>query len=237
MSTVQETVISTPELLELILSHLTMRDLLVTAPLVCKTWQFTTLTPTLQRALFFQADLAIPSSQSQSAPLFNPLLVELFPAFFAQETEDRWHWPNADMIMAMPWSKAPDAFRRQEASWRRMLVTQPPARTMIVSELRCARSGRRVRRSVLRNLELRMGLLYDIAVPFVDRVSSAFYICWGSDVNNAPERADLALNVIFTKQCKQGGAAQIDDQFYTEDTERVEIDFGHWEVVDNMEDD
>ncbi|KAJ7731951.1 hypothetical protein B0H14DRAFT_3517764 [Mycena olivaceomarginata] len=37
-------VMSTPELLELTLSHLPMRDLLVTAPLVSKTWQVLTLT-------------------------------------------------------------------------------------------------------------------------------------------------------------------------------------------------
>ncbi|KAJ7348323.1 hypothetical protein DFH08DRAFT_865784 [Mycena albidolilacea] len=70
MSNALVVVMSTPELLELTLSHLPMRDLLVTAPLVSKTWQALTLTPALQRALFFQPD---PSSLS----VHNPLLVEL----------------------------------------------------------------------------------------------------------------------------------------------------------------
>ncbi|KAJ7813868.1 hypothetical protein B0H14DRAFT_2851835 [Mycena olivaceomarginata] len=98
MSAAQDTVISMPELLELILALLPMRHLLLVAPLVSKTWQAITLTPGPQRTLFFQPDLG-------SEPIQNPLLVE-----------------------------AEDAFKREGASWRRMLVTQPPARTMTVVE-------------------------------------------------------------------------------------------------------
>jgi hypothetical protein len=53
-----------------------MRDLLVTVPLVRKTWQAVTLTPTLQRALFFQSD---PSSP----PVQNYFLVKMLSPFFA----------------------------------------------------------------------------------------------------------------------------------------------------------
>ncbi|KAJ7860098.1 hypothetical protein B0H14DRAFT_3446289 [Mycena olivaceomarginata] len=44
-----------------------MRDLLVTAPLVGKTWQALTLIPVLQRTLFFHPDLS-------SDPAQNPLM-------------------------------------------------------------------------------------------------------------------------------------------------------------------
>jgi hypothetical protein len=115
MSNTQNIVISTPELLELMLSRLPMRDLLVAAPLVSKMWQALTLTPALQRALFLQPD---PSSERVQ----NPLLVELFPPFFAPEQPSRWSWPDAEAIQSMPWSKAPEAFKWPEASWRRMLV-------------------------------------------------------------------------------------------------------------------
>ncbi|KAJ7490550.1 hypothetical protein FB451DRAFT_1079334, partial [Mycena latifolia] len=157
MSTAKDTVMTTPELLELTLSQLPIRDLLVTAPLVCKTWQAITLLPSLQRTFFFQPDLS-------SEPVQNPLLAELFSPFFTPEGPNRWSWPgDADSIMAMPWYKAPDAFKREDASWRRMLVTQPPAQTIIVTERRHARGGDSERRAVLNGLSLRMGTLYDIA--------------------------------------------------------------------------
>ncbi|KAJ6585709.1 hypothetical protein B0H19DRAFT_842999, partial [Mycena capillaripes] len=160
MSTAQETVIFTPELLEQILARLPMRALLVTTPLVSKTWQAITLTTAFQRALFFQADPA----SSKYEPRRNPLLVELFPPFFRHELdpENRWGWPGAGAIKAMPWSHAPEAFRRPEASWRRMLVQQPPAQTMLVTETCHGQFGDSQRRATLHDLELRMGMLYDL---------------------------------------------------------------------------
>ncbi|KAJ7696980.1 hypothetical protein B0H17DRAFT_881974, partial [Mycena rosella] len=157
MSTATDIVISTPELLEHTLAQLPMRDLLVTAPLVSKTWHAITLSPTLQRALFFQPD---PLSNAVQK---NPLLVEIFPPFFAPEGRNRWSWPGeASTIMSMPWSKAPDAFKRKEASWRRMLVTQPPAQTMAIIETRHGQLGDSERQAVLDDLSLRMGVLYDL---------------------------------------------------------------------------
>ncbi|KAF7377268.1 putative f-box domain protein [Mycena sanguinolenta] len=129
MSIAQITVISSPELLEHTLVQLSLRDLLVTAPLVSKTWQAITLTPTLQRLLFFQPD-------TSSGRAENPLLVELFAPFFVPGGPNRWTWPNFEAIKSMPWSKAPEAFKRPEASWRRMLVTQSPARRLVITE-RC----------------------------------------------------------------------------------------------------
>ncbi|KAJ6537697.1 hypothetical protein B0H19DRAFT_1180680 [Mycena capillaripes] len=207
MSTAKVTVASTPELLELILTHLPMRDLLVAAPLVSKTWQTITLSPTLQRALFFQAD---PSSE----PICNPLLVEMFPPFFAQPGENRWLWPGkASSIMAMPWSKAPGAFKRKEASWRRMLVAQPPVQKMIITETRHNRGGDSERRAVVNDLSLRMGRLYDLALPFIDRVASSFCIQWRED---ASREGDLTLAVIYTKQCSLHFRRMIDEEFYSD---------------------
>ncbi|KAJ6475153.1 hypothetical protein DFH09DRAFT_1379901 [Mycena vulgaris] len=166
MSTAKIVVISTPELLELVLSHLPMRDLLVTAPLVSKTWQAITLSSTPQRALFFQPD---PSAE----PVQNPFLVEIFPPFFAPEGDSRRSWPgNVFSIRRIFWSKPSDAFRRKEASWQRMLVMQPPAQKMTVTEIRHGRGGDFERRAVLDDLSLRMGILYNLAVPFIDHAAS-----------------------------------------------------------------
>ncbi|KAJ7813886.1 hypothetical protein B0H14DRAFT_3477524 [Mycena olivaceomarginata] len=101
MSTAQDTVISMPELLELILA------LLPSAPyfscLVSKTWQAITLTPGPQSTLFLQPDRG-------SEPIQNPLLVVTFPPFFASEPADEHE-------MRMPWAaKAEDAFKRKDAS-------------------------------------------------------------------------------------------------------------------------
>ncbi|KAJ6482720.1 hypothetical protein C8R45DRAFT_799460, partial [Mycena sanguinolenta] len=159
----QATVLSIPELLEHTLAHLPMRDLLVTVPLVSKWWQAVTLTPTIQRLLFFQPD---DSSSGDSVRTENPLLVEFFPPFFVPEARDRWSRPNYKAIESMPWSKAPDAFRRPEASWRRMLVTQPPAKNLPIT-LRCHANRRdSLRRGVLDDPCLRMGVLYDLVLPF-----------------------------------------------------------------------
>ncbi|KAJ7304870.1 hypothetical protein DFH08DRAFT_671386, partial [Mycena albidolilacea] len=148
-------VISTPELLELILSRLPMRNLLVTVPLVSKTWQALTRTPALQRTLFFRPDLSF-------EPAINPLLVMLFPPFFSGEKMRRWSWPDAEAIQSMPWAKAPEVFKRREASWRRLLVIQPPAPEMIVTEHCHARHGHFERSGVLDDPCLRMGVLYDL---------------------------------------------------------------------------
>ncbi|KAJ6464468.1 hypothetical protein C8R45DRAFT_799919, partial [Mycena sanguinolenta] len=131
MSNSQDQVISTPELVELTLSHLPIRELLVTAPLVCKTWRALTLTPALQRALFFE-----PDSSYRAERIRNPLLTEMFAPFFSAEEPSTNYWvrPNARDIRSMPWSKAPGAFNRPEASWRRMLVAQPPPQKMLVTE-------------------------------------------------------------------------------------------------------
>ncbi|KAJ7092263.1 hypothetical protein B0H15DRAFT_749104, partial [Mycena belliarum] len=127
----RDTVLATPELVELVLSQLPMRDLLLRAPLVCKMWHATTLSPDLQRALFFAPDLD-PCSDVASAPVHNPLLAKLFPPFFDSTPEHRRYWPTARTIIFMPAARAPAPFARPNASWRRMLVTQPPPQTMRV---------------------------------------------------------------------------------------------------------
>ncbi|KAJ7744769.1 hypothetical protein DFH07DRAFT_963614 [Mycena maculata] len=84
MSTTLDKVLSTPELLELILARLPMRNLLFNALLVSKTWHAIVILPSLQRTLFFQPDhLCFP-------PIQNPLLAEKFPPFFAALPRARW---------------------------------------------------------------------------------------------------------------------------------------------------
>ncbi|KAJ6533388.1 hypothetical protein DFH09DRAFT_820291, partial [Mycena vulgaris] len=156
----RDSVVQTPELVEHTLALLPIRDLLVTVPLVNKMWQAITLSPTLQRALFLEAD----PTASASHPVKNPLLVELFQPFFASNAAKKYPWPgSAASILAMPWAQAPEAFKRADASWRRMLVTQPPAQTMVVIQNSHGMGGMSERRAVLRDHPLRMSMLYDFA--------------------------------------------------------------------------
>ncbi|KAJ6451224.1 hypothetical protein C8R47DRAFT_1170273 [Mycena vitilis] len=228
MSTVSpatETVLATPELLEQLLAFLSMRDLLLIAPLVSKTWQAITFTPRLQRILFFQADPASTSAE----PVQNPLLVEIFSPFFIRdlETQSRWSWPDAKTIIALPWASAPAAFRRPDASWRRMLVQQPPLRHLPVTEIRHGRMGDWKRRAKMVDVELRMGTLYDLVLPLIDRPASSFRIRW-----NGTADEDVALDAIFTTQCCRGVPPPLDKQFYTQGTyewsKRIKLDFGEW---------
>ncbi|KAJ7763383.1 hypothetical protein B0H16DRAFT_1311169 [Mycena metata] len=154
----QETVLATPELLELILARLPMHDLLVTASRVSKMWNAVTRTPPLQRALFFLPDI------EPTAPLTrNPLLMAMFPPFFAPENPDSGVPAGGPQsIMKMPWASAPDAFRRASASWRQMLVMQPLARTLIVEDTFRTPWGTFKRRGKIEFEDgLCMGVLYD----------------------------------------------------------------------------
>ncbi|KAJ7187339.1 hypothetical protein C8R46DRAFT_288082 [Mycena filopes] len=199
MSTAQNAGISAPELLELILAQLPMRDLLVVAPRVSKTWNAVTLTPTLQRAVFLRPD---PTALSTS-PVLNPLLMEIFSPFFAPKGSH----PSAESITSMQWAGAPEAFRRVDASWRRMLVTQPPVQTLLVRD-GCRARGEDFRREATVQCDdasapgLRMGALYDIAVSLIDRPASSFHVYWpGHDGLGYTDGVLLA--VYYVKQCRR----------------------------------
>lgn len=158
-----------PELLELILSHVDMRHLLLSVIRVSKEWnRLITNSPTLQKKLFF-APSAEPTSElgwdplsdDSGRPVFNPLLVEKFGPCFFDFTDTYGFIRQAESFYALPWAKnvykteaapydirygqdyrlsKPDIdaegmrhvdrerkrFIRRGASWRRMLVTQPP---------------------------------------------------------------------------------------------------------------
>ncbi|KAJ7757999.1 hypothetical protein B0H16DRAFT_1536461, partial [Mycena metata] len=183
------------------LARLPMRDLLVAAPRVNKMWNAITLTPTLQRALFFQ------SYSSDSPPMQNPLLMELFPPFFAPEgPHGPWFWPgDTESITKMPWASAPEAFRRPDASWRRMLVVQPSAPTLVVTETCHSQQGNFQRRATVDYNDppshgLRMGALYDLVVVLLNSTADLFCIRWpGYDGVNLED--DLRLSVFYTRQC------------------------------------
>ncbi|KAK7044335.1 putative MFS transporter [Favolaschia claudopus] len=225
MSTPQDTVISLPELLELVLSHLPMRELLCDASLVSKTWQATTQTPSLQRILFFEPD---PSAD----PALNPLLAQIFPPFFARLKKMKeprpHHWPGRTAsIMGMPWAKNPDAFRRAGASWRRMLITQPPVRSLSLEHVIKYRLFYIADQATLLDLTLRMGFLYDLILSLThDDV--CFWIDWHGAGAGHEHSCDSTIH--FRSGRKNGCVvnfrpAKHDTRFESEEKQIVEIPF------------
>ncbi|PYH43016.1 uncharacterized protein BP01DRAFT_122553 [Aspergillus saccharolyticus JOP 1030-1] len=129
-------VLNTPELLELILTQLDLRTLLTSAQRTCRTWHTLIRTSLpLQEALFFhpiKSGHNAPSHDSTTTPTINPLLQWAFPQFLSQPPSD--YYPSSlnpfDDLTSLAHRAKHPAYLRPEASWRRMLVQQPPARSV-----------------------------------------------------------------------------------------------------------
>jgi hypothetical protein len=112
-------VLKDPKLLSRILSFLDIRALICSGQRISKTWrQVISTTPSLQEALFFE------SPPSNAPRLLNPLLAELWPLWFRSPSSfnKRRPRPKASDFRSLKWLQSPSAFRRRNASWRKMLV-------------------------------------------------------------------------------------------------------------------
>lgn len=118
-----------PELLEMILLQIDTRTLLVSGQRVCRLWhEVIRNSSNLQAALFFQP-IKQSSATSGMKHIQNTLLAEkLWPEFLHSNIQSAWDkWPDK-------WSKSlptmkrkrEEAYIRPQASWRRMLLHQPP---------------------------------------------------------------------------------------------------------------
>ncbi|KAI2927985.1 hypothetical protein CBS147320_4816 [Aspergillus niger] len=191
-----QTVLSVRRILERILLDLDMRTLLTSAPRVNRFWNFLTRdSRPIQEALFFQPVKS--RSHESTIRLLNPLLAEAFPCIFQrnsivfpEHTESKHTFDTLDMV------KDPDrteVYMREDASWRYMLVQQPPARKLwIVSHCgddtgfceRCEIQGRKVSETgpELPDDGLRMEMLFEILVfhsDFYGVMDFATVYWWG----------------------------------------------------------
>ncbi|KAI0974712.1 hypothetical protein F4678DRAFT_420562 [Xylaria arbuscula] len=183
----RETVLHTAELLEEILLCLDMRTLLTAAQRVSRQWrELVTSSPALQQALYFE-----PMAESFGTKTQNPLLAEVFPPWFPKETKQE----QLDIDEIDEWPKVPDrddfsslvmaqesrrhAFMHPSATWRRMLVRQPPARTLGCWTVSHGRGGDRHQFPIHEFPDgLRMDHLYDLAQDWVCQQVSAFNVFW-----------------------------------------------------------
>lgn len=150
MATPPTSPLHTTELLELILSHLPERDLLL-AQRTCKDWNtLISTSPLLQSLLYFRS-APNPPTTTPASPSYtlNPLLSSSFPAIFPQDhrlhPKDDPAWApylddlnlsflltaSTNKFFYSSFHKRPEAFRRRDASWRRMHISSPPVRTVV----------------------------------------------------------------------------------------------------------
>ncbi|CAI7582843.1 unnamed protein product [Penicillium glandicola] len=214
----QSHALSIPEIFELILLNLDTRTLLTKATRICHAWShFINSSPSIQWALFFRP-LDNPLNK---AKIQNPLLAETFPSIFHQfalssernanknndpdtDTTDEKTTSNItfttfDMVQnPHKW----DAYIRPEASWRRMLVQQPPVYTLSLLRSNVGHGGQYLYiYEALDNQKepaggLRMDIVFE-ALIFGDRWDqdeySATEMIWGREFLPTRVRGDLEL--------------------------------------------
>ncbi|KAI8945490.1 hypothetical protein F4801DRAFT_124818 [Xylaria longipes] len=178
----RDAVLHTAELLQEILLQLDMRTLLTSAQLVSRQWhELITSSPALKQALYFE-----PVPWASGSATQNPLLAEVFPPWFPEETKDEQvdgtkppKMINREDFRSLPMAKASrrHAFMHPSATWRHMLVQQPP----ILSLGRWTTSHAMMGDFHAFPLQefpggLRMGSFYDLAQDWVCQVVSGFKV-------------------------------------------------------------
>ncbi|OJJ33317.1 hypothetical protein ASPWEDRAFT_619105 [Aspergillus wentii DTO 134E9] len=139
-----------PELLELILLSVDMQTLL-TSQRVCRLWHnLINISKPLQKALFF-LPIELNPNTARKTYTRNPLIRKIL-------------WPN--FICSTPLSESTrylDKYQRKEASWRRMLMQQPPTSIIGILEYYPPKRGRWYSKISVKKTgdHLRMGVLCD----------------------------------------------------------------------------
>ncbi|KAL2203373.1 hypothetical protein CC79DRAFT_1222515 [Sarocladium strictum] len=154
---------------ENILAHLPMKDLLL-AQRVSSDWnELIKGSPRLQELLFMRPVKAratrTMSSDGMPVRHLNPLLVEHMSPWFSGKKEDGRD-PSVEDCPWMETAKRP-AFLRHGASWRKMLLAQPPFTMFERAKKVHARGGDSLTVKFIEQKDgVRMGLVYDNGVEF-----------------------------------------------------------------------
>ncbi|KAF2815063.1 uncharacterized protein BDZ99DRAFT_189889 [Mytilinidion resinicola] len=142
MTSATSRVLSTTELLEHILLHLPPPSLLF-AQRICTTWRsLIQRSLPLQRALFLAPTaqpLLVSSDPPYTLPPVNPFLKSAFAGHIDRHSKPmRWVTAQGEhcivFVVRVVSAEWPDAFKYPEASWRQMLLTQPPVKAASVMD-------------------------------------------------------------------------------------------------------
>jgi hypothetical protein len=129
-TTARDKVLSMPELLEAILLEVDLLTLLVAAQRVCQNWHALIHTsPSLQQALYFKPCTEVVTNYTQN----NHLLARHFPNLL-QQTSHLPQYALALDLARVPINKK-EAFLRRGASWRNLLLHQPPMNVVRLASL------------------------------------------------------------------------------------------------------
>ena len=160
MASACDRVISTPELLEIVFIQLDSLSALLFAQLVSR--HFHTViasSPKLQQKLFFRP---VASSEDSQEWTINPLLRQHFVPFFLTLST-----PDYASFKLMDWATSkPEAFLRADASWRKMLIVQPPPAELTVVRVCEGQGGDSEQRAIVPFHDrmyggVTMGIIYD----------------------------------------------------------------------------
>jgi hypothetical protein len=230
-----------PEVLELILLQLPLEDLLINAQRVNHLFHdLITSSRSLQQALFF-----CPSQDNSYGEVhYNSLLQKKFPPWF----EDKWLMARTYRLFdhkhfwRLDWNSSKertDAYARKEASWRRMLVAQPPVQDLIVKVRTEAMGGPTQRKGELKFEDgLRMGLFYDLVQDFVEHQPATYFVIrWYSpslfeDLDGSTANSDdgdissfITVHLRQVIQSQPGLTGRIGPEFKSRAYKPVEIDY------------
>ncbi|PYH72703.1 uncharacterized protein BO88DRAFT_422463 [Aspergillus vadensis CBS 113365] len=131
-----------PEVLEQVLVELDATTLLLSQR-VCHLWNSLIKTsPTLQRALFFRPEKQSPTEDQTPKRTTNPFMDKLLKHFVSNPrsvngTQDSSNWLRPFMPLQItdhPRLGRKEPYSRPEASWREMLLDQPPTPSIAVRD-------------------------------------------------------------------------------------------------------
>ncbi|KAJ5086376.1 hypothetical protein NUU61_007683 [Penicillium alfredii] len=218
MESAQDTALATAEVLENILLGLDLTSLLTSAQRVCHSWHnLVSTSPSLQKHLFLQPDW------QKRHKTWNPLLSARFPHWFppthteSQANEDNCHIEGGGTLLEKSdFEKLPLAqpdtiasFMYKNASWRRMLVQQPPVLDLAVFRVWYFRGGCSLKgpyiQQMLRDDEsvqylysqslaaskpLRMDSFFDQVMQTRKAIPTQWMILWDTGVQQIPSTMD-----------------------------------------------
>lgn len=189
-------VLELPELLEHILFYVSEQDLLL-AQRVSKTFRDVIIgSSLLQQRLFFRP--ALQRDVEQVSFISNPLLVKRFWPWYKMSASYIWGTWKSDAFDALQWNLNDwtfQAYAREDASWRRMLVVQPGIIRLRVWKIttdsdRTRDKIQHAELTIQPNQGLRMGILYDLVETHLceesldgavyARQNTAFGVYWGA---------------------------------------------------------
>lgn len=135
----QTQALAIPGIVTSILHEMDMRTL-IAAQRVCRMWaDLIHESRSLQQALFLlpvDSNITDDTTKTTRPRVYNPLLAEAFPSFFPASSNDRTLRGNSikyASLTSLAFAKdsiKQKTYLRPEASWRRMLTTQPPIHTI-----------------------------------------------------------------------------------------------------------